>query len=93
MRAPARIAATRVGATRDPRPGTYVCRRCGIEMSRSGGRSTTGLCRDCLAVDDHGTDRGYYRHRRRGETPCRACTDAHSRRMTENRKNKKETAP
>lgn len=93
MRASARIPATRVGARRGPSAQTYLCARCGIEMSRNGGRTTTGLCRDCLSVDDHGTDRGYYRHRRQGETPCRACTDAHSRRMNENRKSKKETAP
>lgn len=40
-----------------------------------------------LALEQHGTEAAYARHRRRGETPCRACRNAKNAR-TEVRKRK-----
>lgn len=44
---------------------------------------------------DHGTDAGYEYHRRRGETPCKACKEAHSKavHVWRNRANDRNTLP
>ena len=37
--------------TRDPRPGTYICDRCGIIRVYKTGRPRPEMCRDCHVVE------------------------------------------
>lgn len=66
------------GDTHGIRGGLTVRER--RRIARDGG---TPLPRVDLAVITHGTTAGYYAHRRRHETPCRACKAAHAERKSE----------
>lgn len=70
-----------------------VCRRCPVrvqcrELGKGQGEGVWGgyvkrggrpRVDDETLLRPHGTDAAYQRHRRRGELPCPACRDAHSR--------------
>ena len=69
-----------------------VCRGCPVKAQcRELGKGQEGVwggyakrggrprIEDASLLKPHGTDAAYQRHRRRGEIPCPACREAHSR--------------
>lgn len=65
-----------------PRPGVYVCWRCGrhVQYDQNRHAEKPDLCRDCkdvLAYESAcGTYRGYQQHKRADEEPCAECYEA-----------------
>lgn len=63
-----------------PSPWQYIC-ECGKEFDLKADAvdhlTSEHLLKERREIQ-HGTDAGYYAHRRRGETPCDQCKQAHS---------------